>query len=302
MTQKIAITIALLTGLGMIFIGARFILSPEVAEAGYGIHFNEQGDYSFHYIKGIRDLFSGILLCVLIFTKQTKALALTLLVATIIPTTDMLIVLHKPYNGLAQAVPHISAIIICVVCGSILLVDRKKTNSTGFANIIQSAQTNQHSIIEFSIAPNEKTPWHYHTLFSETFEVLKGTLQVGRNNQVLQLKEGDIATIQPNEKHYFNNTTNNECVIKVTIRPGNKNFEDALLISKGLAKDGLATASGVPKKLYDLALFIYLNNSKMVGPQKIAEPLFNYLAKAAIKKGRLEELVRKYCTPARLTA
>ena len=51
---------------------------------------------------------------------------------------------------------------------------------------------------------------------------------------------------------------------------------------KGLAKDGLASASGVPKKLSDLALFIYLNNSRMVGPQKFAEPLFNYLARRAI--------------------
>ena len=33
----------------------------------------------------------------------------------------------------------------------------------------------------------------------------------------------------------------------------------------------------------------------MVGLQKIAEPLFNYLAKGAIKKGRLKELELKYC-------
>ncbi|MBS7566678.1 hypothetical protein KHS38_21685, partial [Mucilaginibacter sp. Bleaf8] len=73
------------------------------------------------------------------------------------------------------------------------------------------------------------------------------------------------------------------------------NFENALLISKGLAKDGLASAAGTPKKLADLALFVYLNNSKMVGLQKIAAPLFNYLAKSAIKKGRLKELELKYC-------
>ncbi len=93
MTQRISITIAFLTGLGMIFIGARFLLSPEIAEAGYGIHFNANGDYSFHYIKGIRDAFTGLLICILILTKQTKALGITLAVGTIIPTVDMLIVL-----------------------------------------------------------------------------------------------------------------------------------------------------------------------------------------------------------------
>ncbi len=101
MTNKIFTAIAFLTGLGMIFIGARFLLSPETAEAGYGIHFREQGDYSFHYIKGIRDLFTGLLLCLLILTKQTKALAITLLSGTIIPLADAIIVLHKNYNGIA---------------------------------------------------------------------------------------------------------------------------------------------------------------------------------------------------------
>ena len=33
----------------------------------------------------------------------------------------------------------------------------------------------------------------------------------------------------------------------------------------------------------------------MVGFQKIAEPIFNYVTKAAIKKGHLTELIQKYC-------
>lgn len=127
MTRKISIAIAFLTGLGMVFIGTRFLLSPEVAEAGYGIHFNNKGDYSFHYIKGIRDVFSGLVICILVLTKQTKALGITLAVGTIIPTADMLIVLSKNYNGIAQAIPHISAIIVCAAVGTILLTS-KTTN------------------------------------------------------------------------------------------------------------------------------------------------------------------------------
>ena len=297
MTKNISIAIAFLTGLGLIFIGARFLTSPEVAEVGYGIHFNEQGDYSFHYIKGIRDLFTGLLICIFVLSKQTKALATTLLVGTIIPIMDMIIVLSKDYNCIVQAIPHISAIIVCFLFGVILLRKKKQSNDdyNGFAKIIQSADTNKESEIEFNIVPNEKTPWHYHTLFSETFEVLKGTLEVGHNSQVQQLKKGDIATIKPNEKHYFHNISNDECLIKVTVSPNNKNFENALLILKGLAREGLVSASGVPKKLSDLALFIYLNNSRMVGIQKIAEPLFDYFAQRAIRNGRLKELEFKYC-------
>lgn len=124
MKKKISIAIAFLAGLGLIFIGTRFLIAPETAEVGYGIHFNEQGDYSFHYIKGIRDLMSGLLICILVLSKQTKALGITLLVGTIVPIVDMLIVFSKDYNGMAQAIPHISAIIVCSVFGIILLVNK----------------------------------------------------------------------------------------------------------------------------------------------------------------------------------
>jgi len=124
MTTKISYAIAFLTGLGMIFIGTRFFLSPEAATAGYGIHFNAGGDYSFDYIKGIRDIFSGAVLCALVLLNERRALAVTLLAGTLIPITDMLIVLSKSYNGVLQAMPHISAIIICSVFGIILLTTK----------------------------------------------------------------------------------------------------------------------------------------------------------------------------------
>jgi len=124
MTTKISYVVAFIAGLGLIFIGTRFLLAPEIAEAGYGIHFNEQGDYSFHYIKGIRDIFSGLLICIFCLVNERRALGVTLLAGTIIPVTDMLIVLNKSYNGFLQAMPHIIAIIICAVSGIILLATK----------------------------------------------------------------------------------------------------------------------------------------------------------------------------------
>lgn len=165
----------------------------------------------------------------------------------------------------------------------------------GYIKLIHSAATNKESELEMNILPGERTPWHYHTLFAETFEILKGTLEVGKGKHIYQLKQGDRTTIQPKEKHYYHNISTEECVVKATLSPGNKNFEDSLFILKGLAKDGMAGTAGTPKKLSDLALFVYLNNSRMVGFQKIAEPIFNYVAKAAIKRGRLNELILKYC-------
>ncbi|MBP2833744.1 DUF4267 domain-containing protein [Aquimarina sp. U1-2] len=128
MTKRISVTIAFLTGLGLIFLGTRFLLTPENAELGYGIRYNELGDYSFHYIKGIRDLFAGLLFCVFVLTKQTRALAIALLVGTIIPVVDLLIVLNKNYTGIAEYVPHIMAILVCFFFGLILLLNKKKVS------------------------------------------------------------------------------------------------------------------------------------------------------------------------------
>ncbi|MGZ3813665.1 MAG: cupin domain-containing protein [Mucilaginibacter sp.] len=164
-----------------------------------------------------------------------------------------------------------------------------------YIKLISSADTNKESVMELNILPGEKTPWHYHTLFSETFEILKGTLEVGKGKDVHHLTQGDIATIEPNEKHYYHNISKEECIITATLNPGNKNFENSLLILKGLTKDGLASAAGTPRKFSDLALFIYLNNSRMVGFQKIAEPIFDFFAKAGIKNGHLNALIQKYC-------
>ena len=165
----------------------------------------------------------------------------------------------------------------------------------GYLKLISSVDSNKKSVVELNILPGERTPWHYHTLFSETFTVLKGTLEVGKGKEVLLMNQGDVATINPGENHYYHNVSQEECIITTTIEPGNRNFEKAIFILKGLANDGLATNAGTPKKFSDLVLFVYLSNSRMVGFQKLAEPIFDFFAKAAIKKGRLNELTQRYC-------
>lgn len=129
MTTKISYGIALLLGLGMIFLGSRFFWSPETATAEYGIHFNVQRDYSFHYIKGIRDIFSGLIICVFVLLNERRALGVTLLAGTMIPLNDMLIVLSKSYNSIFQALPHIVAIAICAVFGIILLATKSQSKT-----------------------------------------------------------------------------------------------------------------------------------------------------------------------------
>jgi hypothetical protein len=79
--------------LGIIFVGAGFIVNPSFNAAGYGIHMTSSSDLPYGRIKGIRDMFSGIVLLLPLFFKMRKAAALVFTAAIIIPATDCLIIL-----------------------------------------------------------------------------------------------------------------------------------------------------------------------------------------------------------------
>ncbi|MGY0038204.1 DUF4267 domain-containing protein [Pedobacter sp. NJ-S-72] len=84
------------------------------------------GNFSFHYIKGIRDIFSGIIVTALLLTKEYRALGIILLCAFIVPATDMFIVYSRPDHEMSRLYPHLTAIIICLVFGVYYLRSKKK--------------------------------------------------------------------------------------------------------------------------------------------------------------------------------
>lgn len=87
----------ILFGLALVFIGGRFLLAPEIAERGFGIVYN-QPDNAFHFIKGIRDLFSGLILLTFALADWRKPLAVATLFGSLIPVVDMVIVLTTPQS------------------------------------------------------------------------------------------------------------------------------------------------------------------------------------------------------------
>ena len=129
MAKKVSYVMAFVLGLGMIFLGARFFFSPEAATMGFGIRISSFDNYDFQHIKGIRDIFSGVLLCSFVLLNQKKAVGIVLLTGTIIPVNDLLIVLSKPYNGMAWALPHIIASLICFVFGLTLLLSKSRLHA-----------------------------------------------------------------------------------------------------------------------------------------------------------------------------
>ncbi len=83
----------LLVAAGIIFVGIRFIVSPQAGAFGFGIPFSSEADIAFGRIKGIRDIFSGLVLLPLLLLGMRRATAWAFTAAIIVPATDCLIIL-----------------------------------------------------------------------------------------------------------------------------------------------------------------------------------------------------------------
>jgi hypothetical protein len=111
----------LITGLLLVFIGIRFFLSPNVAEEAFGIQTPTGSDFSFHYIKGIRDAAVGLAILIMLFTRTQRGLGILLLTVTIVPVTDFLIVLSTPGHLTERLYAHLTAVVLGLVLGSYYL-------------------------------------------------------------------------------------------------------------------------------------------------------------------------------------
>ncbi|HTI59089.1 DUF4267 domain-containing protein [Mucilaginibacter sp.] len=91
--HSVSFWMTMLIALGIIFLGARFIINPAAGAAGFGVPFSNDADLPYGRIKGIRDIFSGLVLLPLLLQRMRRATAWAFTTAIIIPATDCLIVL-----------------------------------------------------------------------------------------------------------------------------------------------------------------------------------------------------------------
>ena len=96
-TRSVSFWMTMPIALGIIFVGIRFLIIPAQAATDYGISFSNPGDLYFGRIKGIRDIFSGLVLLPLLVQRMHKATAWVFTTAIIVPATDCLIILFA--NG-----------------------------------------------------------------------------------------------------------------------------------------------------------------------------------------------------------
>jgi hypothetical protein len=94
---KIGYGLSGLLGVGLIVIGARFLVAPQAAAAGYGIT-NEQdapANDPFLAVKGVRDIAFGVVTLVLLAAEKPHILGRYLIAASIAPAGDATIVLRR---------------------------------------------------------------------------------------------------------------------------------------------------------------------------------------------------------------
>ena len=79
--------------IGIIGIGINFILNPVGASSGYGIPIHDPNSFPFMWIKGIRDIFSGLVILPFLFGGNRKVAATLFGIAIFIPFCDGLVII-----------------------------------------------------------------------------------------------------------------------------------------------------------------------------------------------------------------
>ena len=140
-------------------------------------------------------------------------------------------------------------------------------------------------------------PLHYHTAFTESFEVVEGTLYVCIGSKdPIALRPGQKAFAGLGVVHRFWNEGLEPCAFEAEIRPAS-NFEETIRAGFGLARDGRVNAKGVPKDPMELALIYELSQSYLPGmPLFLQRGLFGIVARIARWRGYDPEF-SKYTKP-----
>lgn len=129
------------------------------------------------------------------------------------------------------------------------------------------------------MTPGTTVPPHYHSQFSETFDLISGSMKV---YQVLsvddsskspdslaaleasaqELKVGTTVTVQPGVYHKYL-VGEDATVLRAVVEPGYADFERLLMILNGLAEDGRLEALGDSVVL--MAMIMGLSDAHLIG-------------------------------------
>ncbi|MEH2303031.1 MAG: DUF4267 domain-containing protein [Nostoc sp.] len=115
--------LVVLPAVGIIFIGARFIIAPLVGAAGFGIPVDSTDTYAYLWAKGTRDIVSGLFVIVFLWIKVTRqVLSAFLFVVALIPLGDLLnVYINIGMSNIAALMIHGGTALYLIVLASVLL-------------------------------------------------------------------------------------------------------------------------------------------------------------------------------------
>jgi Domain of unknown function (DUF4267) len=122
MIVNVALVLSGLIGVGIIAIGARFLVSPMPSAAAFGVPGSSDADRPWLSVKGVRDIASGLFTLLLLAYGHWQVLGAFMLAASVIPLGDALIVLRSGGSKAAAYAIHGLTCLVMVVAGLILVL------------------------------------------------------------------------------------------------------------------------------------------------------------------------------------
>ncbi|GAA1301134.1 DUF4267 domain-containing protein [Pseudonocardia xinjiangensis] len=119
----IGAALAGLTGVGIIAVGTRYLLASQASAATFGLPDWPRGDAgAWLYLKGIRDIASGLVILVPLVLGQFQVLGWLVLAASITPFGDALVVLRNKGSKTLGYAMHGGTAVAVVITGLLLLL------------------------------------------------------------------------------------------------------------------------------------------------------------------------------------
>lgn len=126
--QSVSYWMTLFIALGILVLGIRFMVAPQVSVENFGLQPSSGSDITLGRLKGIRDIFSGIALFALLLGRMKKATAYVFTAAIIIPFTDCLLVYGHNGLDLPRLLVHgFTAVYMALTSFLLFNEDKKKT-------------------------------------------------------------------------------------------------------------------------------------------------------------------------------
>ncbi|QWF84761.1 DUF4267 domain-containing protein [Amycolatopsis sp. CA-230715] len=117
----IGAAIAVATAVFIIFVGVRFLVTPQAFAANFGLpNWPSEAANSWLNLKGVRDIVSGLVIAVPLAFGEWRVLAVLMAVAALTPIGDALVVLkYRGRKAMAYGVHGGTALLVLV--GAFLL-------------------------------------------------------------------------------------------------------------------------------------------------------------------------------------